>query len=296
MMKRLRDDPSRVIILGGGRGGLAMLEMLQDEPLAQVVAMVDIDDASPGMVCAKSLGIQTFRDVETALVACAPCVAFNLTGNEMVEEVAAGILGAGGVVGGLEARLMWRMVTDLKKTKKDLEFLATHDPLTELYNRRYVTEQLQREVSHALRYGVDCSLVILDLDHFKRVNDVYGHLAGDAVLKHVAQILKSSIRASDVLGRWGGEEFLLLLPHTSLEQASVAVQTWLDKLKETAVDIGQDTQVRVSFSAGVASLTDERREISDMNKLLDVLLEEADLCLYAAKDAGRACVMHQHNP
>ncbi len=294
MAKRLRDDPSRVIILGGGQGGLAMFEMLQDEPLAEVIAIVDVDNDAPGMVAAKSLGVQTFHDVETALLACAPCVAFNLTGNEMVEEVAAGILGAGGVIGGLEARLMWRMVTDLKNTKKDLEFLATHDPLTSLYNRRYITEQLEREVSHAVRYGVDCSLVILDLDRFKDVNDVYGHLAGDAVLKHVSQVLKSSIRASDILGRWGGEEFLILLPHTPLDQAALAVQKWLDKLQRTSVHIGEEQVISISFSAGVSSLTEEMKGILDMNKLLDVLLEEADLCLYAAKDAGRACVMHQH--
>jgi len=294
MAKRLRDDPSRVIILGGGQGGLAMFEMLQDEPLAEVIAIVDVDDDAPGVLAAKALGVQTFHDVETALLACAPCVAFNLTGNEMVEEVAAGILGAGGVIGGLEARLMWRMVTDLKNTKKDLEFLATHDSLTGLYNRRYITEQLEREVSHAVRYGVDCSLVILDLDHFKDVNDVYGHLAGDAVLKHVAQVLKTSIRASDILGRWGGEEFLILLPHTPLEQAAQAVQKWLDKLQRTSVHLVEGQTIQISFSAGVASLSEEMKGIADMNKLLDVLLEEADLCLYAAKDAGRACVMHQH--
>jgi len=291
--KRLRDDPSRVIVLGGGRGGLAMLEMLEDEALATVVAVVDVDETALGMVKARELGIETFYDVETALVTCAPCVAFNLTGNEMVEEIAAGILGAGGVIGGLEARLMWRMVTDLKKTKNDLEYLATHDPLTGLCNRRYVTDQLEREVSQAVRYGVECSLAILDLDHFKQVNDVHGHLSGDAVLKYVAQTLQKSVRTTDVLGRWGGEEFLVLLPHTSEENATQAVRTWLAKLKLEPVLLADGECLKISFSAGVASLPVSVGDVHehDINERVDAFLELVDHRLYQAKEQGRSCVV-----
>jgi len=291
--KRLRDDPSRVIVLGGGRGGLAMLEMLHDEALATVVGMVDVDANALGMVKARELGVETFYDVESALVACAPCVAFNLTGNEMVEEVAADILGAGGVIGGLEARLLWRMVTDLKKAKVDLEFLASHDPLTGLYNRRYITEQLEREVSLAMRYGMDCALAILDLDYFKRVNDEHGHVSGDVVLKFVADTLQQSVRTSDVLGRWGGEEFLVLLPHTSEKNAVQAVQTWLDKLTSQTVKLTDGERVQVSFSAGVASFlaSVESEESQDMNKAVDALLELVDNRLYKAKEQGRSCVV-----
>jgi len=291
--KRLRDDPSRVVVLGGGRGGLAMLEMLQDEPLAKVIGVVDVDETAVGMVKARELGVETFYDVETALVTCAPCVAFNLTGNEMVEEIAAGILGAGGVIGGLEARLMWRMVTDLKETKRNLEYLATHDSLTGLCNRRYVTEQLEREVSHAMRYGVECSLAILDLDHFKQVNDVHGHLSGDLVLKYVAGLLQKSVRTSDVLGRWGGEEFLVLLPHTSAENATQAVEKWLKDLKSKAVELLDGTHLEISFSAGVASLPRRsgNQHYHDVNECVDAFLELVDQRLYEAKDQGRSCVV-----
>jgi len=288
--KRLRDDPSRVIVLGGGRGGLAMLEMLQDEVLATVVAMVDIDEKALGMCKARELGVQTFQDVETALVTCAPCVAFNLTGNEMVEEIAAGILGAGGVIGGLEARLMWRMVTDLKEAKKNLEYLATHDELTGLCNRRHIMAQLEREVSHAIRYQTDCSLVIIDLDHFKLVNDEHGHLSGDLVLKYVANTLQESVRTSDVLGRWGGEEFLVVLPHTSGKNAVQAVNKWLKTLKSHAIELTDGVKLNVSFSAGVASFS-EKGQCSDLNECVDAFLELVDNRLYAAKDQGRSCVV-----
>jgi len=283
----------RVIILGGGRGGLAMLEMLQDEALATVVAMVDIDDNSPGVIRAREWGIQTFHDVETALISCAPCVAFNLTGNEMVEEIAAGILGAGGVIGGLEARLMWRMVTDLKNTKKELQYLATHDALTGLCNRRHIMEQVEREVSLAIRHDMDCSLALLDLDYFKQVNDQHGHLSGDVVLKYVADMLQKSIRTSDVLGRWGGEEFLVLLPHTSEQNATHTVRKWLETLKEKAIELTDGESLHVSFSAGVASLPalPHKSSKEDINQHVDAFLELLDERLYQAKDQGRSCVV-----
>ncbi|MDQ6995674.1 MAG: diguanylate cyclase [Mariprofundaceae bacterium] len=291
--KRLRDDPSRVVILGGGRGGLAMLEMLQDEPLAEVIGVVDVNETAIGIEKARELGVQTFYDVETALLTCAPCVAFNLTNNEMIEEIAAGILGAGGVIGGLEARLMWRMLTDLKETKNNLEYLATHDSLTGLCNRRYVSEQLEREVNHAMRYGVECSLAILDLDHFKQVNDAHGHLSGDLVLKHVADVLQKNIRASDVLGRWGGEEFLVVLPHTAEKNATQAVQKWLETLKAEPIELLDGTHLTISFSAGVASLAmqSKKQKHQNVNACMDAFLELVDQRLYQAKDQGRSCVV-----
>jgi len=288
-MKNLRDDPSRIVILGGGRGGTAMAEMLNDEALATVVGMVDYDDQAPGMLFAKEHGIATYHSAEEALKACAPCVAFNLTNNEMVEEIASGILGAGGVVGGLEARLMWRMVTDLKHAKKDLEYQATHDPLTGLRNRRYVNEQMEREISQAIRYGLEFSLVLIDLDHFKLVNDEHGHAAGDMVLKRVSLDLQQSVRASDIIGRWGGEEFVVLLPHTNVAAASAATRQWLQRVQSTPIDLAEGEALTVSFSAGVAALHAE--EGKSLQEHIDALLAAADKYLYQAKDCGRACVI-----
>jgi len=287
-MKRLREDPSRIVILGGGRGGSSMLDMLCDEPLTDVVAVVDHHTDAPGILQAKSMGIPTYQDVEEALLASAPCVAFNLTNNEMVEEIASGIVGAGGVIGGLEARLIWRMVTDLKETKKNLEYQATHDPLTGLYNRRFVMDQLQMELNQAVRYGVSYALVLIDLDHFKRVNDTHGHVAGDLVLKQVAHELQSSVRTSDVLGRWGGEEFLVLVPHTNAEDALLATKQWLARIQKKPVVLASGEELYVSFSAGVAGLSVE--EGKSIEQHIEILLEEVDQYLYKAKDCGRGCV------
>jgi len=288
-MKRLREDPSRIVILGGGRGGAAMLEMLCDESLAEVVAVVDHNSDAPGIVQAKAMGIPIYTDVEKALVANAPCVAFNFTNNEMVEEIAYGVLGAGGVIGGLEARLLWRMVTDLKEAKKDLEYQANHDPLTGLYNRRFVMDQLHRELGQAIRYEFECSLVLIDLDYFKRVNDTYGHVAGDAVLKQVSSELQKSVRTVDVLGRWGGEEFIVLLPHTSVSDAQLATQQWLKRVQEESVILADGEALEISFSAGVAGLLVKDGE--SVQQHIEALLEKVDSRLYKAKDCGRACVV-----
>jgi len=288
-MNCLREDPSRIVILGGGRGGAAMLEMMCDESLTEVVALVDHNADARGILQAKAMGISTYDDVETALIASAPCVAFNLTNNEMVEEIAYGVLGAGGVIGGLEARLLWRMVTDLKEAKKDLEYQASHDPLTGLYNRRFVMDQLHRELSQAMRYGFECSLVLIDLDHFKHVNDSYGHPAGDLVLKQVAHELRRSVRTADVLGRWGGEEFIVLVPHTNVADAQLATRKWLKVVQEEPVVLASGEKLNISFSAGVAGLCVE--DGKDVQQHIEILLEEVDRHLYKAKDCGRACVV-----
>jgi diguanylate cyclase (GGDEF)-like protein len=291
-MKLLRDDPSRVVILGAGRGGTAMLEMLLEEDLVQVVAVVDIDAHAHGFTLAKEHGVQVYTDVEQAILACAPCVVFNLTGNEMVEEVAANILGVGGVIGGLEARLMWRMVTDLKKAKKDLEFQASHDVLTNLVNRRFMLQQVEQELDRCKRYGATCSIVMLDLDDFKHVNDHYGHAAGDEVLKVVTSRIKHHLRGVDTLARWGGEEFLVLLPHTSKEEASTAAEKCLQVIVSKEIRLGLSACVQVSFSAGIASF-DELKQEASLSALADEILMLADKRLYAAKAKGKACIISQ---
>jgi len=288
--KRLRDDPSRVVILGAGRGGMAMFETLLGEDLVDVVGIVDIDEQSPGMVLAKQENIQTYTDVETAILASAPCVVFNLTGNEMVEEVAANLLGVGGVIGGLEARLMWRMVTDLKKAKLDLEFQATHDVLTNLVNRRFMLTQMEQELDRCKRYGVSCSLVMLDLDYFKKVNDGYGHAAGDEVLKVVTEVLNTHIRGADTLARWGGEEFLVLLPHTGKKEAGMAAEKCLQMVVAQPIKLGSKLEISISFSAGVASF-DELKQGATTAAMVDEMLAIVDRRLYQAKRLGRAQVV-----
>jgi diguanylate cyclase (GGDEF)-like protein len=288
-MKKLRDDPSRVVILGAGRGGAAMIDLLSQEDLVKIIAVVDHDPEARGLKRAAELGIAVYTDIEEALLASAPCVVFNLTGNEMVEAVASDILGTGAVIGGMEARLMWRMVNDLREAKEKLEFQATHDELTGLYNRRHMLAEMERELNQVIRYHVPFSLALLDLDHFKKVNDTHGHAAGDAVLKHVADKLKKSARNVDIMGRWGGEEFLILLPHSKGEDAIRAVEKWLNVVRSEPVEVASDISITPSFSAGVAAY-DKSDASGDIQVVIDRVLARADEHLYRAKNAGRGRV------
>ncbi|WP_238701823.1 GGDEF domain-containing protein [Mariprofundus erugo] len=289
-MNTLREDPHRAVILGAGRGGTAILEMLMEEHLVSVVGIVDIDPGAPGLALARQYDIPVFHNAEEAMHACAPCVAFNMTHNEMLESVASEILGAGGVIGGMEAKLIWRIISNMKEAKAELHFQASHDALTGLYNRRHMMEQLHQGVSQALRYCHSYAVVMLDLDHFKRVNDEFGHAAGDVVLSAMASILRESVRDADIAGRWGGEEFLVLLPHTDLDGARRAAEQWLKRLAMTALSVGDDRYLHVSFSAGVATI--EPADIKDagndvVKSVVEQLLHIADKRLYRAKEQGR---------
>jgi len=283
------ENPQRILILGGGRGGSALLEMLLDEPLVDIIGIADRKPDAPGMRMAREHGIATFNDVEAALQACAPCLAFNLTSNEIVDALATNKLGAGDVIGGLAARLLWKIVTGLKNAKEQLHFEATHDPLTGIYNRRHILSQLQAGIAQAMRYAFPYSVIMIDLDHFKAVNDTYGHSTGDAVLKAVVDSLGKDIRQTDTLGRWGGEEFLVLLPHIMKANAISATEKWLVKLKTTPVATKDNTIIHISFSAGVATYT-PKEKYTGTEDTIKALIRQADRHLYAAKEAGRCCV------
>ncbi len=285
-MGTMREDPHRAVVLGAGRGGTSILEMLLDEDLVEVVGVVDVNPDAEGIALAKAHRIPVFSSVDEALHACAPCVAFNMTGNEMLEAVASEILGVGGVVGGLEASLIWRMVTNLKNAKKELRFQASHDPLTGLYNRRHILEQLHQGVSQSIRYRHDYTVVMIDLDHFKQVNDTYGHAAGDEVLKNMARVLKQEARESDIPGRWGGEEFIVLLPHTDLNGAKAAAEMWLEQLRASPLQLDSGETVAITFSAGVAALP-EQCDGEEIDPIVEQLLHVADERMYAAKEQGR---------
>jgi len=285
-MTTLREDPHRAVILGAGRGGSAILEMLLDEKMVEVVAIADSNPDALGLALAREQGLNVYDSVEQALRESAPCVAFNMTGNEMVESVASEILGAGGVIGGLEASLIWRMVTNLKKTKDELQFQATHDALTGLCNRRHIMQQLHQGVSQSMRYQHPFTVVMFDLDHFKQVNDVHGHAAGDLVLTKMAAVLKDGVREGDIVGRWGGEEFIVLLPHTDLNGACKAAEQWLVNVAALSIQTDSGESIGVTFSAGVAMLGDVPAK-ADMNQVVEQLLVAADECMYAAKQSGR---------
>ena len=171
----------------------------------------------------------------------------------------------------------------IKELHDELRSLALHDPLTGLLNRRALDFRLDDEISRAVRYSRELSCVLVDADHFKRVNDSHGHAIGDRVLQHIAQHLSKGLRKADTVARWGGEEFLLLLPETPLESAVHAVDRLRMSLAEQPCVWG-DVTVAVTWSAGVSSLG--RLDTQDAS----TLVAAADKALYAAKAAGRNCV------
>jgi diguanylate cyclase (GGDEF)-like protein len=157
--------------------------------------------------------------------------------------------------------------------------LMTVDGLTQVHNRRYFNEALEREFNRARRYERALSLIVLDLDHFKRVNDTFGHLAGDNLLRHVAMALKPKLRNGDILARTGGEEFAALLPEIDVEGARITAEK-LRRIVETT-ELRQDEQaLSCTVSVGVAGLGSEHADP-------EALYKAADERMYEAKHAGR---------
>jgi diguanylate cyclase (GGDEF)-like protein len=166
---------------------------------------------------------------------------------------------------------------------EQLQREARTDPLTGLANRRYWAEWLVREFERARRYGQPLSCSMVDIDHFKGVNDAYGHDAGDAVLTEIAQIMKRHVRPSDLLCRYGGEEFTILLPQTSLNGAAEHAERLRRALEQARIR-KLDIEVNVTASFGVASYPGPGVEASDE------LLRAADSAMYRAKARGRNTV------
>jgi diguanylate cyclase (GGDEF)-like protein len=157
--------------------------------------------------------------------------------------------------------------------------LMTVDALTQVYNKRYFTEALEREYNRAQRYKRELSLVLIDVDHFKAVNDGHGHLAGDAVLRQVAAEVKPRLREQDIFARVGGEEFAALLPEINKEGA-VATGEKVRRIIEAATFVVETIPVKITISAGVTSLDPRGKAPSS-------LFERADAALYEAKRKGR---------
>lgn len=159
--------------------------------------------------------------------------------------------------------------------------VAQTDPLTFLFNRRAIARELQDEVLRAERYGSMLSVSILDVDHFKSVNDTYGHAVGDEVLRQVAHRLRDGIRHPDIVGRYGGEEFIILLPNSDLHAAGEQADRLCRQVREMVIPV-KEHDIQVTLSIGVAQL-----KIGE--DTWESLLNRADNAMYEAKDRGRDC-------
>jgi diguanylate cyclase (GGDEF)-like protein/PAS domain S-box-containing protein len=183
------------------------------------------------------------------------------------------------------------MLTDINERKRledRLKQQATTDGLTGVVNRRYFLELAAREIRRTLRLNHPLALALIDIDYFKHINDTYGHAVGDEALLAVTRFFLKNIREADIFARFGGDEFVLLLPETCLDQAQLVLERLCRAFIAQPVDLGGNA-VPITLSVGIAQLT-------PATDALDVLLEGADQALYQAKEAGRNCVSVQSGP
>jgi diguanylate cyclase len=193
----------------------------------------------------------------------------------------AALLGTGALV----AAVVWpllRMLHDLEAARVHLDVLATRDELTGIYNRRQFLVLADREWARCRRYDMGAALLMLDVDHFKRVNDLHGHLAGDLMLREIARAVADTLRHADFLGRFGGEEFIVFLPHTDTLGALDVAERVRERVAAIALE-WRGERISTTMSVGVGTLASEHDTVG-------ALIADADRALYAAKNAGRNCV------
>jgi len=168
-----------------------------------------------------------------------------------------------------------------RKLEKELLGLATTDSLTKLYNRNYFLSRFEEEFEKAVRYKNNISCVMIDIDHFKNVNDNYGHQRGDEVLLQLSDILKINSRNIDIVGRYGGEEFIIILPQTDSESAYKFSERLRRVIKSNEFEVNHNKIIKITISIGVSSFTQSKvKSYSD-------LIQLADNALYSAKRKGR---------
>ena len=171
--------------------------------------------------------------------------------------------------------------TRLRQTLDQLYLLATHDSLTGLLNRRALYDYADSEINRSKREKNPLCLIMVDIDHFKNVNDQFGHLVGDQALRLISHTIEQNKRSYDRVGRWGGEEFLLVLPGTMLQEAIQVAERLRRAIENAVLDLSDENAVRLSASFGVASLQ------LDSNENFEQMIHKADQALYSAKNAGR---------
>lgn len=164
-----------------------------------------------------------------------------------------------------------------------MQLHADYDALTKIHSRRHFEQKLEEEMQHFVRYGQSLSLIMLDIDHFKQINDNRGHYVGDIVLREVASLISSTIRTTDYCARFGGEEFVILLPHTGSKKSMILAERMRKTIAEHTFIVDGGEPLELTASLGLASVNPG----SQKNK--HVLLQEADAALYAAKASGRNC-------
>jgi len=313
-------SPVNIGIIGGGTGGTALLQVLKDIPQVNIVGICDINPEAKAVLIAREMGIDTYTDSSQLILEQTMDWLINVTHKSITQRhILSRELSDITVIDGHIAELIWHLLLDLQDSRqqadkvdsslytlvwtviqrivniaqpvhRELEHIAFHDPLTGLYSRHMLRQFIEREISHVLRNGQPLSLAILDIDHFKDVNDQFGHDVGDQVLKQLAELFKKSCRSTDLAARYGGEEFIAVLPNTS-QNASLI---WAERMRERVeASLHRPDDKKVTISIGVATLlvaTDASNETS-VQAASDRLFKKADEALYEAKNNGRNRVM-----
>lgn len=175
---------------------------------------------------------------------------------------------------------------EISITRERLQYLGLIDPLTEVNNRRFFDQRLIEEVTTVIRANADISCLFIDIDHFKSINDSYGHSTGDNILKGIAQIIRELVRSSDVVARYGGEEFIVLLSHKSKEKATAIAERIRETVEKKTFTGSQNENITVTISIGINTLRSDQHE-GNTDEIALSFVEYADRALYQAKNNGR---------
>jgi len=267
----LKDDYNIKVALNGARA----LELIKQKPHPDLI-LLDVN--MPEMD-----GYEVLREIKRC-VGCESLPVMFVTGKDTEEDEEKGLLlGAVDYIKKpihpaiVKARVNTQIT--LKKQRDELVYNALHDQLTGLYNRNHLVDEGERKFSRALRQNDKLSIMMIDIDHFKAVNDTYGHLTGDLVLKDVASVLVQDKRTEDFSARFGGEEFIIVLEGCSKEDAKEKAEALRKKIEELNPE-----NIKVTASFGISELSKEHRSFES-------LLRDADSALYGAKNNGRNCVV-----
>jgi diguanylate cyclase (GGDEF)-like protein len=280
-MMEMTTSVQRILVIGAGRGGTAMLDLFLKDPMIMIVGIIDINPAAPGMEVAKKNSIPTFTNLDAALAACRPCMALNLSTDDDVTVYVEGQLGSKNVIGGFQARFLWKLITRLKKTNEQVLHLAHHDTLTGLPNRILFYDRLNQAMARARRDNELIGILYLDLDGFKLVNDTQGHNIGDALLREASKRIMECIRDSDTVARMGGDEFTVILCNgRTPEHIDRVARKIIDAIDSPFLLDGKSCSVSVSI--GISFYPNH-------GETPDQLVKIADSAMYKAKQSGKNC-------